>query len=63
MITELYRGQAEKRHHGVDPSLIGDPTLPALAIPVGGLIGISPRHDISPLQIVLKQCSSLQGAP
>jgi len=31
------RGLAEYRHHGVEPGLVSDPALPALAIPVGHL--------------------------
>lgn len=41
------RGLAEHRQPGVEPGLVGDPALPALAIPVGDLIGIVLRHDIS----------------
>src|SRR5437764_883142 len=41
------RGLAEHRHHGVEPGLVSDPALPALAIPVGDLIGILLCHDIS----------------
>src|SRR5438552_7728591 len=43
----FYRGLAEHRQHGVEPSLVGDPALPALAIPVGDLIGILLCHAIS----------------
>jgi len=35
------------RKHGVEPGLVGDPVLSALAIPVGDLIGILLCHDIS----------------
>ena len=41
------RGLAEHRQHGVEPGLVGDPALPALALPVGDLIGIALCHDIS----------------
>ena len=41
------RGLAEHRHHGVEPGLVGDPALPALAIPVGDLISILLCHAIS----------------
>jgi hypothetical protein len=43
----FYRGLAEHRQHGVEPSLIGAPARPALAIPVGDLIGILLCHAIS----------------
>ncbi|MNR45009.1 hypothetical protein D3C85_1638180 [compost metagenome] len=41
------RGLAEHRHHGIEPSLVGDPVLPALTIPVGDWIGILLFHAIS----------------
>jgi hypothetical protein len=41
------RGLAEHRHHGIEPGLVSDPTLPALAIPVGYLINILLCHAIS----------------
>jgi hypothetical protein len=41
------RGLAEHRHHGVEPGLVSDPALPALAIPVGYLINILLCHAIS----------------
>ena len=43
----FYRRLAERRHHGVEPNLIGRPVLPALAIPVSDLIGILLCHDVS----------------
>ncbi|GFM74798.1 hypothetical protein PSCICM_06170 [Pseudomonas cichorii] len=43
----FYRGLAERRQHGVEPNLVGGPALPALAIPVSGLIDILLCHDIS----------------
>jgi hypothetical protein len=36
---------AEHRQPGVEPGLVGDPALPALAIPAGDLIGIVLCHD------------------
>ncbi|HJT00118.1 MAG TPA: hypothetical protein VJ756_13585 [Terriglobales bacterium] len=41
------RGLAKRRQHGVEPGLVSDPALPALAIPVGDLIGILLCHAIS----------------
>ncbi|MNP00187.1 hypothetical protein D3C76_919740 [compost metagenome] len=43
----FYRGLAKYRKHGVEPGLVGDPVLSALAIPVGDLIGFLLCHDIS----------------
>jgi hypothetical protein len=43
----FYRGLAEHRQHCIEPSLVADPILTALAIPVGGLIGILLCHVIS----------------
>jgi hypothetical protein len=46
------RGLAKRRQHGVEPGLVSDPALPALAIPVGDLIGILLCHAISFLVLI-----------
>lgn len=57
------RGLAEYRHHGVEPSLVGDPALPALTIPVGDLMGIFLCHASSLTHVsfgerLIGRCSS-----
>jgi hypothetical protein len=41
------RRLAEHCHHGIEPGLVSDPTLSALAIPIGYLENIRVRHMIS----------------
>lgn len=47
------RRLAEHLQPGVEPGLVDNPALPALAIPVGGVIGIVLCHDISLFWFVL----------
>src|SRR6266567_1359157 len=53
------RGLAEHRHHGIEPGLVSDPALPALAFPVGYLINIFLCHAF----VLVLIRNSLPGYP
>lgn len=44
------RGVAERRQHVIEPHLVGNPTLAALAVPIGDLTGVLFRHAISAIE-------------